>query len=395
MRLLPEYAAILPSPRVPRYLVVLDASGSMSANFNGQCNNLGPTVQCANGPPGAPAVQVTGTGPTYYWNPQPERRIYAAKKAVDRLVRLTNMPSNSDYHLTRPNDQMAVVWFNESVPTVNMMPFSDNPDNIITFIGNANETSGDSYRSQGGTNGAAGLYRAKLLLEAAPPTVDFNGQTYTYENHVIFITDGISNQFLDLTKSNLWGGQSNASTYPTGNYCASLGNLVTESAACQITEIGGMYNGWDRPITQMVNVSQTYFQSQMYGPTDVYVVALSSIPNTGLAPGVATNPQRFYSAEKSRDLPRRHKQCGRGYGPDQPEDRAELMSRPDGRLDERHRRGAHAGGRVHTASRRGGPGEHNGDVCRADRARPGHRRAELPLHGDIGGRLHNSGTRAL
>jgi len=81
----PEFQ-IIPTQQKPiQYVVVLDASGSMSANFNGQCDENG-LVQCANGPAGYPAVQVTNTGPDHYWSNQNERRIYVAKKALTRLV---------------------------------------------------------------------------------------------------------------------------------------------------------------------------------------------------------------------------------------------------------------------------------------------------------------------
>lgn len=293
LRLLPEYAGAAVNLRVPRYLVVFDASGSMSANFDGQCNETGTIVQCSNGPPGYPDVQVINTGTIHYWRTQQERRIYVAKQALIRLARLANMPGNASYDSTRPADQMAVVWFNEGAPTSNVLSFSSNPASITNFIIRANNING-SYRSEGGTNGAAGLYRAQLLLSAASPTVDINGQTYTYENHVIFITDGISSGFFDPTRADLWGGQSLANTYPANSYCNRLGALVVESAVCQTTDGGGMFNGWDRPITQMINVSQTYLTSGMYGPTDVYVVAISHVATTGLSDGVPTNSTDYF-----------------------------------------------------------------------------------------------------
>jgi hypothetical protein len=296
VQLLPESASVAEERRVPRYLVVLDASGSMSASFNGQCNNTGQTLQCANGPPDAPAIQVTGTGPTYYWITQNERRIYVAKKAVERLIGLANMPGNAGYDLSRPDEPMAVVWFRDYVTSSNAMAFSSNASQVINFVTNANKTNGNSYLSQGGTNGAAGLYRAARMLEAAPRTVDFGGKTYTYENHVVFITDGVTNRFLDVNAADLDGGASNNSTYPTGSSCYNLRELVLENAACQTTDIGGTYHGWDRPISQMVNVSRNYLRG-LYGPTRVYAIALSNIPSTGIKDGVASSSSTFFSAE--------------------------------------------------------------------------------------------------
>ncbi|NTW98219.1 MAG: VWA domain-containing protein, partial [Oscillochloris sp.] len=292
----PEYQ-IIPTEQKPiQYVVVLDASGSMSANFNGQCNNSGGVKQCANGPAGYPDVQVTGTGPDYYWTTQSERRIYVAKKALERLVRLSNMPGNTLKRDTnRPDDQMAVVWFNESVPAGNAKAFSNNPTNIINNITTLNNVNGN-YRSQGGTNGAAGLYRASLLYNAAPKTVKFNGKDVTYKRVVLFITDGVSNQFLNTSASNLLGGQSGSTTYAKNSYCRNLGTLVVESASCQTTDVGLMYNGWDRPITQMIKTSQQYLRNATVN-AEVFVIALSNIPSTGLRDGVPSSTNYFFAAE--------------------------------------------------------------------------------------------------
>jgi hypothetical protein len=301
VRLVPEYQVIPTAQQPHRYVLVLDASGSMSANFAGQCNNAG-LVQCANGPPGFPAISVTGTGPTYYWATQAERRIYVAKQALLRLVSLTNMPGNASYTTTRPPDQVGVVWFNDTVPAGNTQLFSSTPAAITSFILNANKTNNDAYRSSGGTNGAAGLYRASLMLAAAPPTVvDANGQTYSYQNNVILVTDGVSNQFLDTNAANLSGGISSSGTYPAGSYCRNLGSLVTESASCQTTDIGGVYNGWDRPISQMSAVSANSLRNSTLRAS-VFVIALSSIPSTGLMDGVASSPGYFFSAESLTTL---------------------------------------------------------------------------------------------
>jgi len=184
----PEYQ-IVPIQRDPvQYVVVLDESGSMSANFDGKCSataNVVPPspiateanqLQCANGPSSAGPVTVTGTGPNYYWKTESERRIYVAKNALKRLIGLTNMPGNTSspyYDPTRPPDQMGVVWFTQTVqtaPSSNIMGLSSTPGTLTSFIMNANSGNG-TYRSEGGTNGAAGLYAAKQMYAGAsiPP----------------------------------------------------------------------------------------------------------------------------------------------------------------------------------------------------------------------------------
>lgn len=295
----PQYA-IIPKERKPvQYVVVLDVSGSMSANFDGQCNNSGGVKQCANGPPGYPAVQVTGTGPDYYWATESQRRIYVAKMAIERLIRLTNMPGNSGYDTSRPDDQMALVWFTTGAGTGNTKPFTNNVTTLVNNIRSAGKYGSDYYRTSGGTNGAAGLYRASLILDPAPKDVTYNGTKFEYKKVVIFITDGVSNTFLDTSRSDLNGGGSNSDTYTWGSACQKLGTKVVESAACQTTDVGGIYEdrGWDRPITQMVNTSANSLKGNPKFKTEVFSIALSNIPDTGLRTGVATSTSYYFSAQ--------------------------------------------------------------------------------------------------
>jgi hypothetical protein len=300
----PEYA-FQPTERKPiQYVVVLDISGSMSANFAGQCNAGNNTNfpngqnywQCANGPDGAPSVQRTGTGPDIYWGTESERRIYVAKKAIESLVKSTNMSGNSGYDVTRPDDQMALVWFNGYSPSGNTRAFSNLPSTIISNISSAGAYNGSQYRTEGGTNGAAGLYRASLLLDGAPKNVTVNGKTWDYKRVVVFITDGVSNQFLNKSRSDLNGGASDKNTYASSHVCHV--NNVSEIATCQVTgdgvRGGGMYNGMDRPITQAGNVSKQDLQAK---GAEVYAISLSNIPATGLQDSIASFPKYYFAAD--------------------------------------------------------------------------------------------------
>lgn len=303
----PEYQFTPQSRRPVQYVVVLDVSGSMSANFDGQCDvgsGRRPARgwwQCANGPAGAPDVEVTGTGQTYYWNNVNERRITVAKRALESLVRSTNMQGNADYNPNRPSDQMALVWYTHEVPASNSRGFSDNP---TTIINNINAAGWQQYRTQGGTNGAGGLLRGSLLFGGAPRTVTQNGQTWEYKRVVIFITDGVSNQLLNRNATNLLAGSSGQNTYPVGHICRHP--LVIEMANCQTTDIGGLTirsgsipAGLDRPITQAVQVSRQDLQAN---GVEVFSVALSNVPDTGLRDGIASFPSYFFSAaELQRD----------------------------------------------------------------------------------------------
>ncbi|WP_161569182.1 VWA domain-containing protein [Candidatus Oscillochloris fontis] len=294
----PEYQ-IIPTMQKPiQYVVVLDASGSMSANFDGQCNNSGGVKQCANGPAGFPAVNVSNTGYDYWWTTESQRRIYVAKKALERLVTLTNMPGNPGYTNTRPSDQMAVVWFNEAVSSSNVQAFSNNPTTLKNFIKKLNNVNGN-YRSAGGTNGAGGLYRASLLYQNAPKTVSFNGSNVEYKRVVLFLTDGVSNYFLNTSASDLKGPLSSYNTFKKNSTCYNLGSKAIESASCQTTEVGGTYKKdsktYDRPITQMILTSQNNLRNSTIN-AEVFVIALSNIPATGLSTGIPSQSDYFFPA---------------------------------------------------------------------------------------------------
>lgn len=311
----PEYQYRPQARRPIQYVVVLDVSGSMSADFEGKCDRTtrggdAPAAgyqrgwwRCAEAPPNSdpPRAEVTGTGPEYWWSNESERRITVAKQALYTLVRSTNMPGNPEYDSSRPPDQMALVWYTHEVPSGNTKDFSTNPTTIINNIRNAGKYNSDPYRTIGGTNSAAGLYRASLLLSAAPRTVTRNGQTWEYKRVVVFVTDGVANQFLSRNARNLRAGQSTADTYTDGHVCRSFRNLVIEVAACQTTDVGGLSTGGgdvpaglDRPITQAVQVSRQDLQAN---GIEVYAVALSHIPDTGLRDGVASFPSYFFSAK--------------------------------------------------------------------------------------------------
>jgi hypothetical protein len=320
----PEYG-FQPNNRDPiQYVVVLDVSGSMSANFDGQCNqsrNGSGLWQCANGPEGPNGTiraTVTGTGPDYWWGNPNERRIKVAKDAIESLVRETNMPANSGYDPTRPEDQMAIVWFTSTVNQGNgnisrfgSSNFSSNVGSpttsgtLLHTVRNAGNLGSDTYRTSGGTNGAAGLYRAALAYDSVPKRVTRDGRTWNYKRVVIFITDGVSNHFLNRSASNLHGGQSDRNSY-LSSHTACYTSLVVEIASCQVTGNGttgggrtprgvSVAEGMDRPITQAGQVSRQDLQAN---GAEVFVVALSNIPSTGLQDTIASFPSHYALADK-------------------------------------------------------------------------------------------------
>lgn len=298
VELWPEYTEANQERLPIQYVVVLDVSGSMSANFDGQCNNTGSTIQCTNGPAGAPPVTVDNTGPSYWWSNVKERRIYVAKNALKRLVDLANVKGSASYNAAFPTDQIALVTFTQESTSANAKPFSDAAATVNGYITGAGWK---EYQTSGGTNGAAGLLRAARIFESAPRSTVFtapNGQQkkYDYKRVVVFITDGVSNNFLSRTASNLHGGNSDAGTYPSGSPCR-VGK-VAENASCQTTAGGGKYNGMDRPITQAVNVSNQDIKNNSAVGAEVFAIALSAIPDTGLRDGIASFTDYFFQASK-------------------------------------------------------------------------------------------------
>jgi hypothetical protein len=346
----PEYQVIPQTTQPIQYMVVLDLSGSMSANFNGQCDMRAgggnpplrnpPLVgepdrfwQCANGPTytsaldGSPVpgtTEVTGTGSNQYWSTERERRIYVAKQAIKAMIGKLYMPGNESFEASPdlyPPDQFGFVWFNQQSPLSAAYsfedghPFTSDPQRAIDAV--INTTTGrSSYLVDGGTNAASGLYRAWTIFRDTPTTVMHQptGKVYTYKRVVIFITDGVSNQIFSESAANLLLTQSTSNTFTpsselrdeNGTLIAGLAweecrdipsNLVIENARCQTTLYGGHYvrGGvrYDRPISQAIDVSNRYLKGNSI---DVFVLALSSLPETGLSSGIPSNPSYYRSA---------------------------------------------------------------------------------------------------
>ncbi|WP_287156470.1 VWA domain-containing protein [Chloroflexus sp.] len=297
VELWPEYQIVANDRPPVQYVVILDATGSMSMNFNGQGKLNGQTRQCITGPPGWPFPDDPSCdgSPNFAWTPREERRIYVAKEAVRLLIKQTNMPGNPGYDPTRPIDQMAIVWFNQDVPESRIMlgGFSSDPAALDRAVLDAGKVNNDPYLSQGGTNTAGAFYRVGQLLGRAPTGTTQLGREWTYRRAIILVTDGLANIFLNTSNGNLNGGQSGMTTYPTGHPCRYSG--VADDAPCQTTEIGGKYQGRDRPITQMVQEA-TKIKSNQAVQTDIYVLAISTVPTVGLKDGVASTPRHFYMA---------------------------------------------------------------------------------------------------
>jgi len=352
----PEYRTQTEERLPVQYFVVLDASGSMNFSFDGW------GWDPADNDRKACAVELDGTvidgktyrasgcsgsgdgwsdGNAYYaWHPIKERRAYVAKKALDRLIDLGNFEGSANEDPSMPPDEMQIIWFaaeqnrnweserssdaeylRQAVLMAGVHPGGnhiDKYDNLGAINGVPNAATKPNneglieayYTSNGGTNGAAGLYRASIRMGEAPESVTFNGETKQYKRAVILLTDGVSNQFLDMNDDRELRLTDNRTTdrFANPSYCRSLAsdNDRHNSAICQTTggaagpnETGENAGKWctngtcyDRPITQMGNVSEEYLRPN----AEVYVIALSDFATTGLKERVASFPEYFIPA---------------------------------------------------------------------------------------------------
>lgn len=295
----PEYSTNQASRRPIRYVVVLDVSGSMNYSFDGRGKQGDEIRQCGNSPDPERDTQRETCLPNqnWAWEPLEERRIYVAREAISHLIGLINIPGNDGYNSMFPADQMRLVTFNQRVNATSA--WSSNKDTLHSVA----RTIGQSgmYTTYGGTNGAAGLYQAAQFLAGDNSVTGADGQVYTYKTVVIFVTDGVSNYFLDPQRPGFDGGI-NAPGYkfPPNNVCYSLELArLSETVECQINESAGgpfVYNGktYDRPITAMVKTAQDLLHANGH---EVHVVALSSLPDAGLRYGVASLPSYYAEAQ--------------------------------------------------------------------------------------------------
>ncbi|NCC33497.1 MAG: hypothetical protein EOM24_15990, partial [Chloroflexia bacterium] len=369
-----------------QWVIVLDQSGSMSANFNGQCDvggggnfysNQGPLTvdgvpqpsvftQCTNGPvytrPNGSTIdgdsETDGTGASRYWREYTERRMFIAKQAIQQLIETAYFGTDDPI---RPPDQFAYIWYtgevnrdgnafifkesdgsyvkNSGTPNSSQSYFSSNKDVLKKEIDKHSTGTidvperdmthpifggkiGKRYVSNGGTNGTAGLFRASRVLRASDATVTWEDKDFTYLRVVLFITDGVSNQFFNQNASNYRAfaspGTYGADTWGQGRpgavegthraFCRGLETKkLIDTAICHTNSGGGTYfDGTtlhNRPINQSIAVSNAELKGTVTDTrniaddrkarTIVYAVGISPLNQEygGLSSGqIASDP---------------------------------------------------------------------------------------------------------
>jgi hypothetical protein len=216
------------------------------------------------------------------------------------------MPGNDNYDPNLPADQMMIMGYNSRYDIHSMREWSNDIGLLETAVDTIGAYDGDPYKTNGGTNGAAGLYLASQRL-SGDNSVTFNGTKYEYKTVVLFLTDGISNHLFHPQALGYGAGNNNRTEYfPAGHLCTSSQVYIPETIDCHINamvidpdhpEREGklLLNGilYDRPINAMVNVSNEHLKSNGH---EVHVIALSSIPSNGLQDGVASSPNFYHEA---------------------------------------------------------------------------------------------------
>jgi hypothetical protein len=241
------------------YVVVLDASASMSWNFAGQGTRNGQDIQC--GAPADPNVPRAVCGPESPWRVVNERRIYVAKQALMALIDQFG-----------PNDTMRLVAYGDNITTT--VDWSSDKTALKQAVLAAGQYNGDPYWTSGRSSNASGLYAARQALALAPPPTP----GLMAEPVVIFLTDSVANQLLAADGSpQIYSG---ADICPTNMFAA-------DTATCMA---GYLSDGTPRPITAMVLQGELLKQI-----STVYVVGLAGVDETGLLLVASASNYPFFS----------------------------------------------------------------------------------------------------
>ena len=275
------------------YTVVLDTSGSMTWNFNGQAKSGSTIYQCGSST--NPALEAQRAQDASYcdknepkWSPASERRIAYAKNALQNFI-----------SLLEPYDAMQIIGFsgdknNTGVAATTTDWVYGSPagkqtlkDAVLAAGANPNTP----YDVAGGTPSATGLYQARQLIAASPNKSVIDGRDF--KKVVLFLTDGVANYFRNY-KNSPFGWYNDSSDNAS---CKNLAN-TDEIPSCQI----GMTNtnpSYERPITAMASEA-TEIKKLNDGNTQIYVIALAGVPATGLSTDVASQSTFPYYSEATQ-----------------------------------------------------------------------------------------------
>jgi len=292
----PRWAIQQMVPPAPvAYQIILDTSGSMSWNFAGQGSQGGmiqfeadtqgasTTVQCETTAQDPNAVSCIG-GPADPWWKLDERRLYIVKQALTGAGGLIDA--------LQPNDLMQVIAYN-SLGVQAGPGWSGDKALLKTTILNSGSYQSDRYRSDGGTNSADAIERARQMLADTPPPAP-NGQPY--RQVTIFLTDGIANIFLSSHN----GGH--ALTNYALDVCPEFAGdrRAFNTPRCQYDALGYPASPFgERPISAML--TQANLLKQIHPELPLYAIGIGNVTPFGLDQ-VASNADMFYLAPNAAGL---------------------------------------------------------------------------------------------
>jgi hypothetical protein len=249
------------------YLLIFDATTSMSWNFAGQGSKHGRDIQC--GPSLDPNVQRQKCGAGAPWRIKSERRIYATKQAIRRVINQMNS-----------FDTMRLLAFSTKEISTNQR-WTANKRRLRQDLLNLGSYLHEPYRTAGEAPSASALFKARQLLTEMPKIAP-NG--LPYKLIAVFITDSVANRFL---KGN--GGWENR----PDDTCPNV-PFADDIAFCQ-TGYTSTTPPLPKPITAMILQADQLKQSA----AAVYVIALAHVDEAGLKEVASTPAYPFFSTVQS------------------------------------------------------------------------------------------------
>ena len=277
----PRYRVLTNSTTPVEYLVLLDASGSMSYNYAGE-GTVGGTAKVDGDTVGGTNYQCEWNGSNTstfpynetclhstdgFWHTLQERPIYRAKSMVSTLI--DNLG---------PSDTMRIIPFSGNIQNgYQVLPaggWTGDHSALRNALRTAGSYQGDPYRTTGGSSNAQGMLGAKRVLSTAP---DLAPHGQTYRKVMLVIADGPANIFLD--------GAINTARDICANYTPSMARNLVQ---CQI---GLTASGIYRPVT--ATIEQANQIKSTYPASSIYVFSMGAIED-GLKQ-VASTPSTYYS----------------------------------------------------------------------------------------------------
>ncbi|KAB8139924.1 hypothetical protein F8S13_26080 [Chloroflexia bacterium SDU3-3] len=259
-----------PDSQPKQYLIILDVSGSMSWNVDGEGTVSNIDYQCEWDAPRDLRYKDGCSGPNSFWRVENERRIYLAKQMVSNLI-----------DVMRPEDRMEIIAFSSGrgySGNTTIAPASgweSDHDALKASLLTVGSYNANPYITNGGSANTFGISKAQDALAVAPTTTP---EGATYRTVVMLVADGPANIF------------ANGTANTARDICPSLtASQAQNTATCQIgySETYKM----DRPITQLISAAAQLKQTYA---VDLYTVTMTNKTEDMGMVDVASTPAMAY-----------------------------------------------------------------------------------------------------